>query len=127
MPQHHVDIVVRPPQEMARQVWLRNLAIEPTSLYSVLPKSSLVDIGIWPYKSLQLRLENGETAHREIALAFIEFGVSRGYCDIVLGEDIDRPILGSLTLDTLNLTMDLQDGRLVTGPVQVRGIGEARP
>lgn len=80
--------------------------IDSGAIYSVVPSSILVDLGIKPLSEEDFRLANGAKIVRKKGIALFKYGHRVGGADVIFGEEDDSILLGSLTLEALGLVLD---------------------
>jgi len=80
--------------------------IDSGAIYSVVPTSILVKLGIKPLAEEEFRLANGSKVVRKKGIALYKYGERIGGADVIFGEEGDHELLGAFTLEALGLALD---------------------
>src|SRR5262245_35243197 len=80
--------------------------IDSGAVYSVVPATTLVRLGIQPIAEEEFRLADGSRIVRRKGVALFRYGSRVGGADVVFGDEGDSILLGALTLEALGLTLD---------------------
>ena len=80
--------------------------VDSGAVYSLVPRTDLVQIGIEPHSRRSFILANGERVEREIGSAIFEYQGQRGDSLVIFGEQGDSPLLGATTLEGFGLILD---------------------
>jgi len=74
--------------------------------YTVLKKEIWEEIGIEPKREAEFILADGTKIKRKIGIAYIVLPYGETYTPVVLGEEEDENLLGTVTLEELGLMID---------------------
>ena len=80
--------------------------IDSGAIHSIVPAAVLERLGIKPLAEQPFRLANGATIVRRKGGAMFKYGGRVGVADVIFGEEGDRNLLGSTTLESLELALD---------------------
>lgn len=89
-----------------------DLLVDSGAIYSCIPSTILRNLSIEPNRDITLTLADGRRISRDVGDAFFEF---RGICapsPVMFGLEDDLPVLGVVTLETLELVLDPLTRRL---------------
>lgn len=105
---------------------LRDVMVETGSEFSWIPRPVLESLGIRPRRVERFESADGRILEREVGYAMI-YAIDRGTPTIVaFAEPGDQVLLGAMTLEGLNMRIDLGRKELVpAGPVPVAGMRAA--
>ena len=85
---------------------------------TMVPRAVLESLGVRVEKTLRLRAADGRVAQRDIGYALVHAAGIETNDEVVFGEDGDMVLLGSRSLEGLNLRVDAREKRLVdAGPI----------
>ena len=90
--------------------------IDSGALHSVVPIPVLQRLGIIPLTEQTFRLANGGRIIRKKGGALFRYGDRVGVADVIFGEEGDSTLLGSTTLEALELGLDPIKRQLVDLP-----------
>jgi len=93
----------RHPRRQARDV---EVLVDTGALYSVLPRSTLEEIGVSPIGREEFTLADGTHKRYSVGEAFFEFGGKAGTSKVVFAPRGATPLLGTLTLESLGLMVN---------------------
>ncbi len=91
--------------------------VDTGAFFTVVPAHILEQIGVRPEKVVRLRLADGRLDSRDIAEARVHIDGKSAITQVVFGSNDSIVLLGSLTLESLLLTVDPVGQRLV--PIEV--------
>ena len=80
--------------------------IDSGANHSIVPAAILERLGIKPLTEQPFRLANGSRIVRRKGIALFKYGDRVGGADVIFGEEGDRSLLGSTTLESLELALD---------------------
>ena len=80
--------------------------IDSGTIHSLVPPAVLERLGIKPLTEQHFRLANGATIIRRKGIALFKYGDRVGGADVIFGQEGDRNLLGSTTLESLELELD---------------------
>jgi predicted aspartyl protease len=84
----------------------------------MVPRTVLESLGIRIEKTLRLRTADGRVAQRDIGYALVHAAGVETNDEVVFGEVGDMVLLGSRSLEGMNLRVDAREKRLVdAGPI----------
>lgn len=85
---------------------------------TMVPRATLESLGIGVQKRLRLRTADGRVTMREIGYAIVHAAGVETNDEVVFGEEGDMVLLGSRSLEGMNLRVDAREKRLVdAGPI----------
>ena len=85
---------------------------------TMVPRAVLESLGVRVEKTLRLRTADGKVAQRDIGYALVHAAGIETNDEVVFGEEGDMVLLGSRSLEGLNLRVDAREKRLVdAGPI----------
>jgi clan AA aspartic protease len=87
--------------------------VDTGSSYSFIPRPVLNRLGISPIEQMPFRLANEERVFYDIGWAAVRFEDRAGFTLVVFGEPDAMPLMGSHTLESLRLSVDPVNKRLV--------------
>lgn len=93
----------RHPRKRAREI---EVLLDTGAIYSVLPRSSLEDMGIRPMGREEFTLADGTHKRYPVGEAFFEFGGKAGTSKVVFAPRGTTPLLGTLRLESLGLMVN---------------------
>jgi len=82
------------------------LLIDSGPMYSLLGKNTWQAIGLQPKRSANFTLADGTQIERQISECRLSLPQGDGYTPVMLGEDGDEPLLGTVTLEILGLVLN---------------------
>ena len=97
----------------ARRKATVNFLIDSGAVYSLVPASTLKQLGIRPYRKVDFSLADGTTITRQVGDAYFEFQGQGGAAPVIFGEKGDEPLLGATTLESIGLMLDPFKRRLI--------------
>jgi clan AA aspartic protease len=80
--------------------------IDSGAIHSVIPAVVLNRLGIKPLTSQEFRLANGSRIRRAKGVALFRYKDRVGGADVIFGEEGDSNLLGSTTLEAMELGLD---------------------
>lgn len=80
--------------------------IDSGAIHSVVPRSTLKELGIKPFKKTSFILANGSKVERDVGGAHFMYKNSEGVAPVIFGEDGDSALLGATTLEALELALN---------------------
>lgn len=80
--------------------------IDSGTIHSVVPTVVLSRLGIEPIASQEFRLANGSRIRRSKGVALFRYEDRVGGADVIFGEEGDSNLLGSTTLEAMELGLD---------------------
>ena len=80
--------------------------IDSGAIHSVIPAGVLDRLGIKPLTSQEFRLANGSRIRRAKGVALFRYEDRVGGADVIFGEEGDSNLLGSTTLEAMELGLD---------------------
>ena len=90
--------------------------VDTGSLYTWIPRPTLVALGVKPTERLEFLMANGERIHRDAAEVVIRLDSRLRHSICVFGDGKDLTLLGALTLEQFTLAVDPANERLVPMP-----------
>ena len=91
-----------------------SVPVDTGSLYTVVPRGLLQNLGVRPLRKARFRLADGRTFDQEIGQTWIRLNGSSVISIVAFGEEGDEPLLGSYALEGLLLAVDPVGERLVS-------------
>jgi len=110
----YAEVRVINPRDEGRYEEVRIL-VDTGALYTVLPKDSLLRIGVGPTRRRAFALADGRKIERQTGEAVIECLDEKATSVIVFGEEKDMPVMGVQTLEGLGLEVDPNSRQLRPG------------
>jgi len=86
--------------------------VDSGATYSVLPKAAWQAIGLEPKRRLSFTLADGTTIERSVSEAFVSLPQGEAHTPVILGEEGDEALLGTVTLEILGLVLNPFDRTL---------------
>jgi predicted aspartyl protease len=83
-----------------------DMLVDSGAIYTVLPATTLREVGIRPHARETFGLADGTNVERDIGSAFFELGDRKGAAPVVFGEPGDSSLLGAIALEALGLALD---------------------
>jgi len=80
--------------------------VDSGATYTLIPKPIWEELGLKPKKQVDFVLADGTTITRTVSECRIRLLGEEGYTPVILGEETDEPLLGSVTLGILGLVLD---------------------
>jgi len=112
-----VDVEVENPFRPGERRTLHSVLVDTGAELSWFPATMLESLGIERRKVWRFRQANGTVLERWVGLAFVHVVGTSAPDDVVFGEPEDLTLLGSHSLEGLNLQIDPVKKRLVdAGP-----------
>lgn len=112
-----IDIEIENPAQPGKRHALTGVLVDTGAELSWVPARALEDLGIHRLKSSRFRLADGTVLERWTGSAWIRAAGTITTDDVVFGEPGDLTILGSRSLEGLNLRIDPVAKRLIdAGP-----------
>jgi clan AA aspartic protease len=92
--------------------------VDTGAAMTMVPRAILESLGIGIEKRLRLRTADGRVAQRDIGYALVRAAGVETFDEVVFGEVGDMVLLGSRSLEGMNLRVDAREKRLVdAGPI----------
>ncbi|MSQ14601.1 MAG: aspartyl protease [Dehalococcoidia bacterium] len=91
--------------------------IDSGAIHSVIPILVLERLGLTPLGEQTFRLANGGKIVRKKGWAMFRYGERVGVADVIFGEEGDSTLLGSTTLEALELGLDPIKRELIELPM----------
>lgn len=98
-----VDGTVRGPSGVERSV---RFLVDSGAVYTLLAQEHWKNIGLVPKRILEFMLADGSVIKRNVSECFLRIAEGEGHTPVILGEDGDESLLGSVTLEILGLKLD---------------------
>jgi len=99
------------PQEKTN--WRQLAVIADTgAIFSVLPRTTLQELGITPYAEETFHLADGSEIRRQLGDVFLRINGKQRTVPTIFGEPTDSPLLGVTALEILGFTIDPRTGKL---------------
>lgn len=80
--------------------------VDSGATYTLIPKPVWEELGLKPKKRIDFILADGTSITRAVSECRIRILGEEGYTPVILGEEKDEPLLGSVTLEILGLVLD---------------------
>lgn len=92
--------------------------VDSGATYSLLTRKAWTNIGLEPKRNLVFTLADGTQIERQVSECYIVLPQGEGHTPVILGENNDEALLGSVTLEVLGLvlnpfTRELQPKRMM--------------
>jgi clan AA aspartic protease len=100
-----IRATVANPANPKRSAKLRFL-VDSGALYSVVPAGTLLRLGIKPHSTRTFTLADGTEIERKMGDASFAFDGVRGASPVIFGEKGDSTLLGTVSLESLGLSLD---------------------
>ncbi|MCI0691396.1 aspartyl protease [candidate division KSB1 bacterium] len=101
----YVSVKVANPADPSRALD-ETFMVDSGAVYSLVPRGDLEKIGITPHSRRKFILANGEEVARDVGSAIFDYQGHRGDSLVIFGEEGDKPLLGSTTLEGFGLILD---------------------
>ena len=108
----NVLVNIRNPAQPDRQRELE-LLVDTGSLFTWVAAPALEGLGIVPAETRQLRITTGALIERRMGGAFLVWNGRMGAANVVFGEPGDMEVLGVTALESLSVTADPVESKLV--------------
>ena len=120
----HTDCIVANITDRERSVVVRELLVDTDSELTWIPGRMLQQLGVArEKKDLSFVMANGERITRSVGFAIIHVGEAFTVDEVVFAEEGDLLLLGSRSLEGMNLAVDATHKRLVAaGPLPAAGV-----
>lgn len=89
-----------------------DLIADTEAIFSVIPRSTLEQLGITPYAEETFHLADGREIQRQLGDVFIRIDGKSRTVPAIFGEPTDTPLLGVTTLEILGFAIDPRTRRL---------------
>jgi predicted aspartyl protease len=96
--------IANPAKPRARQKL--QFLVDSGALYSLVPRTTLMELGIRVVGKRSFTLANGEVVEREIGNALFFYGAQEAASPVIFGEEGDSLLLGTVTLESLGFILD---------------------
>jgi len=90
-----------------------DVIVDTGAAYSWISRAKLESMGVNSVRRMQFRTIEGHTIERDLAPVFVATDGFTGGDNVVMAEAGDMEVLGSHTLETLGVTVDPVNKRLV--------------
>ena len=90
-----------------------DVIVDTGAAYSWVSRTKLESMGVLPVRKMQFRTIEGHTIERDLAPVFVATDGFTGGDNVVMAEAGDTEVLGSHTLETLGVTVDPVNKKLV--------------
>jgi aspartyl protease family protein len=90
-----------------------DVIVDTGAAYSWISRGKLESMGVHSVRTMQFRTIEGHTIERDLAPVFVATDGFTGGDNVVMAEAGDMEVLGSHTLETLGVTVDPVNKRLV--------------
>jgi aspartyl protease family protein len=90
-----------------------DVIVDTGAAYSWVSRTKLESMGVLPVRKMQFRTIEGHTIERDLAPVFVATDGFTGGDNVVMAEAGDMEVLGSHTLETLGVTVDPVNKKLV--------------
>lgn len=111
----HTGCLVENQGDRSRLVRIRKVLVDTGSEHTWLPAAKLEQIGVQrEKKDVKFVMANGETITRSIGFAILRVGKFFTTDEVVFAEPGDLRILGTHTVEGLNVTVDAARKKLIT-------------
>jgi len=112
-----IDVEIENPARPGDRRVVRSALVDTGAELSWIPAELLRSLGIEPYGTWRFRQADGTILERRTGAAFLHVGEKRTADDVVFGEPGDLVLLGSRTLEGLNVRVEPVTKQLVdAGP-----------
>ena len=101
----YVSVKVANPADPSRLLE-ENFMVDSGAVYSLVSRAHLEKIGIAPHSRRKFILANGEEVVKDVGTAIFDYQGQRGDSLVIFGEEGDKPLLGSTTLEGFGLILD---------------------
>ncbi len=109
----HVDIRVSDP--LGGHERTVEALVDTGSLYTTVPASLLEEIGTERIRQMRFELADGSVMETDIGVAVVALNGHAAPTLVAFGPDDVEPLLGAMTLQQLELAVDMKNERLVEG------------
>jgi clan AA aspartic protease len=92
--------------------------VDSGAMYSLIPKATWIKLGLYPHRQFKFELADGQIIERPMSECRIKLLGFEGHTPVVLGEEGDEPLLGTITLEQFGFVLDPFKRKLI--PVKVR-------
>lgn len=120
-----VDVEIENPARPGERRTLRSVLVDTGAELSWMPAETLESLGVERNKQLRFRQADGTVLERWTGIAVVNLAGNRTGDDIVFGQPGDMMLLGSRTLQGLNLRVDPVRKRLVDAGPAPAAVGAA--
>ena len=80
-----------------------SFVIDTGAIYSLLPETVWIELGLQPERTLEFRLADTTRIHRRVSHCFFTLAGVTAPSPVILGEPADEAFLGAVTLESLGL------------------------
>ncbi len=80
--------------------------VDSGAMYSLIPSKSWKKLGLTTQRIFKFELADGQVVERPMSECRINVFDQEGYTPVVLGEEGDEPLLGSVTLEQFGFVLD---------------------
>ena len=108
----NVRVAVRNPAQPERQREI-DLLVDTGSLFTWVAAPALEEVGIVPVETRQFRTITGAFIERRIGIAVVVWNGRIGGMNVVFGEPGDMEVLGVTALESLSVSADPVESKLV--------------
>ena len=108
----YTDIDIGADRALTHLVKVRFL-IDSGAEYSVIPRVTLEELGVVPYRNIEIILADGSSLKREAGDVYFQFLGVKAPSPVIFGEPQDEPLLGAVTLENLGFMLDPLQRRII--------------
>ena len=83
-----------------------NFLIDSGAFHSLVPRALLDDLGVEPYKDVEIVLADGSVLKRQVGDLYYELDGLGGMAPVIFGEVGEEPLLGATTLESIGLVLN---------------------
>jgi clan AA aspartic protease len=113
-----VTIEIENPLRRGERQSVAGALVDTGAELTMVPRAVLESLGIGVEKRLRLRTADGRVTMREIGYALVRAAGVQTIDEVVFGEESDMVLLGSRSLEGMNLRVDAREKRLTdAGPI----------
>ncbi len=91
--------------------------VDSGAVYSVVPRKTLIRLGIKPEEEREFTLANGQMIKRSLGIARFEYEKHRGGAPVIFGEKGNSALLGATTLEAMGMALDPLKRQLMPLPM----------
>lgn len=106
------DIDIASDRALNNAVRVRFL-IDSGAEYSVVPRQTLAELGLEPYRTVDIILADGSALTRQVGDAYFQLQGVKASSPVIFGEPDDEPLLGAVTLENLGFMLDPLQRRII--------------
>lgn len=102
-----------------------SLLVDSGAIYSVLPRPTLLSVGIRPFRKETFRVADGRRIVRDVGIAVFRCHGTAAATQVIFGERGDASVLGVMALEELGLERNPRSGRVRKAELLLLGVGTA--